>query len=81
MEDGLRGQLYPDNDAVIASVRKRVASACADFYESSIQALVHSWRKCIASGGDWLCETIVFLAENLLYPTALLRALYLWLLP
>jgi hypothetical protein len=54
MKDGLSRQHYPDNDAVIASVRKRVASAGADFYEISRQALVHSWRKLIASGGDYV---------------------------
>jgi hypothetical protein len=52
MKDGLRGQHFPDNDAVIAAVTKWVASAGAGFYERSIQALVHRWRKCIANGGD-----------------------------
>jgi hypothetical protein len=42
MKDGLRGQHFPD-DAVIASVRKWVASAGADFYEGSMQAPVHRW--------------------------------------
>lgn len=52
MKDGLHGQHFPD-DAVIAAVRKWVASAGADFYECSMQALVHRqwWR---------LCGTILF---------------------
>jgi histone-lysine N-methyltransferase SETMAR len=50
MKDELRGQHFPDNDAVIAAVRKWVASASANIYEGSMQALVHRWRKCIASG-------------------------------
>ncbi|PNF28779.1 hypothetical protein B7P43_G06451 [Cryptotermes secundus] len=53
-KDGLRGQHFPDNDAVIAAVRKRLASAGADFYGRSIQALVHRWQKCITNGGDYV---------------------------
>ncbi|PNF28558.1 hypothetical protein B7P43_G12914 [Cryptotermes secundus] len=51
MKDGLRGQHFPDNDAVIAAVRKWLASAGADFYKRSMQALVHRWQKCITNGG------------------------------
>jgi hypothetical protein len=40
VKDGLRSQHFPDNDAVIAGVRKWVASAGADFYECSMQALL-----------------------------------------
>jgi hypothetical protein len=53
MKDGLRGR-YPDNYAVIAAVWKWVASAGADFYERSMEALAHRRRKCIASGGDYV---------------------------
>jgi hypothetical protein len=45
MKVGLRGQHFPDNDAVIAAVRKWLASAGANFYECGIQALVHRWQK------------------------------------
>jgi hypothetical protein len=69
MKDGLRGQHFPDNRAVIAAVRKRFASAGADFYEHSVQALVHhgenSWPVVL------ICGIIAFVAENVLYPTAL----------
>ena len=41
LKDGLRGQRFPDNDAVIAAVKKRTTSAGADFYEPAIKALVH----------------------------------------
>jgi histone-lysine N-methyltransferase SETMAR len=51
MKDGLCGQHFPD-DTVITAVRKWVTSAGADFYEHSMQALVHRWRKWIASGSD-----------------------------
>jgi hypothetical protein len=54
MKNGQRGQHFPDNNAVIAAVRKWVASIGADFYERSMQALVHRWRKCIANGGDFV---------------------------
>jgi hypothetical protein len=54
MKDGLRRQHFPDNDAVIAAARKWVASADADFYERSMQALVHRWRKCVAGDGDYM---------------------------
>jgi hypothetical protein len=53
VKDGLRGQHFLDY-AVIAAVSKWVASAGADFYERSIQAPVHRWRKCILSGGDYV---------------------------
>jgi hypothetical protein len=76
MKDGLRGQHFPDNNAVIAAVRKWVASAGADSYEHSMQALVHRWRKCIANGGDY-GEGQCFVADNLLYPTAILYNQYL----
>jgi hypothetical protein len=43
---GLCGQHFPDNDAVIAAVRKWLASAGAGFYER--------WQKCITNGGDYV---------------------------
>ncbi|PNF17980.1 hypothetical protein B7P43_G17450 [Cryptotermes secundus] len=54
MKDGLRGQHFPDNDAVIVAVRKWLASAGADFNGRGIQALVHRWQKCITNGGDYV---------------------------
>jgi hypothetical protein len=57
-------------------VSKWIASAGADFYELSIQALVYLWRKCIAGDGDYV-ERNCFVAENLPNPTALLCTLYL----
>jgi histone-lysine N-methyltransferase SETMAR len=48
------GQHFPDNDAVIAAVRKWLASAGSNFYERSIQALVHRWQKCLTNGGDYV---------------------------
>jgi hypothetical protein len=50
MQDGLHGQHISDSDAVIAAVRNWANSADADCYENSMQALVHRWQKCIASG-------------------------------
>jgi hypothetical protein len=41
MRDGLCGQHFPDNSATIESVRKWVASSSADFYELSMEPLVH----------------------------------------
>jgi hypothetical protein len=54
MKDGLNGQHFPDNNAVITSARKWVAFAGADFYKRSMQALVHRWRKCIPNGGEYV---------------------------
>jgi hypothetical protein len=76
MKDRLRGQHFPDNDAVIAAVIMWVTSAGADFYQSSTQALVHRWQKCIANYDDHV-ERQCFVAENLLCLTALLCTLYL----
>ena len=48
------GQHFPGNDAVIRAVKQWATSACADFYECAMQALVHRWRKCIANSGDYV---------------------------
>jgi hypothetical protein len=45
---------FPSNDAVVRAVKQRATSAGADFYDLDMQALIHSWRKCIASGGDYV---------------------------
>ena len=45
---------FPSNNAVVRAVKQRATSACADFYERGTQALVHRWRKCIASGADYV---------------------------
>jgi hypothetical protein len=50
MKDGLCGQHFPDNNAIITAARNRVAFAGADFYEHAMQGLVHCWRKC----SQWL---------------------------
>ena len=52
MKDGLCGQHFPSNNAIIRAVKQWVTSAGADFYECGMQALVNRWRKCIANGGD-----------------------------
>jgi len=43
---------FPSNNAVVQSVKQWATSSGADFYERGMQALVHCWRKCIASGGE-----------------------------
>ncbi len=43
--------------------RKQVTFTGADFYEHSMQALIHQWQKCIASGGGH-AEKECFVAEN-----------------
>jgi hypothetical protein len=40
MKDGLCEQHFPDSDAIIVDVKKWVTST-VDFYEHSMQALVH----------------------------------------
>jgi len=54
IKDGLRGQHFPSNDAVVRAVKQWATSVGADFYECGMQALVHRWRKCIANGGDYV---------------------------
>jgi hypothetical protein len=54
MRNGLRGQHFPSNDAVVQAVKQWATSAGAVFYERGMQTLVHRWRKCIASGGDYV---------------------------
>jgi hypothetical protein len=61
MKDGLYGQNFTNKDAITPAVRKWVAWVVA----------VHRWQKCIVSGGD-LVERQWFVANNLLYPMALL---------
>jgi len=43
MKDGLNDQHFPSNNAIIAAIKQWVISAGADFYEHSMQALVHHW--------------------------------------
>jgi hypothetical protein len=71
MNDGLRGQHFPSNDAVVRVVKQW---AGADFYECGMQALVRRWRKCIANGDDYV-EKLCFVAKNLLYQIVLLCSL------
>ena len=54
MKDGLLGQHFPSYEAVIRAVKQWPTSTGADFYERGIQALVHRWRKCMASGDDYV---------------------------
>jgi hypothetical protein len=54
IKDGLRGQHFPSNNAVIQAVKQWATSTGADFYECGMQALVHRWRKCIANRGDYV---------------------------
>jgi hypothetical protein len=54
MKDGLRGQHFPSNDAVVRAVKLWATSAGADFSERGIQAVFRRWRKCIANGGDYV---------------------------
>jgi hypothetical protein len=53
MKNGLHGQHFPD-DGIITAVRKCVTSTDAGYYEHSMQATVHRWQKCIASGDQYV---------------------------
>jgi hypothetical protein len=54
MKDGLRGQHFPSSNAIIRAVKQWATSTGADFYECSMQVLVHRWQKCITSSGDYV---------------------------
>jgi hypothetical protein len=54
MKDGLHGQHFPRNDAVVRAVKQWATSTGADFYKHGMQALVHHWRKCMANGGEYV---------------------------
>jgi hypothetical protein len=41
-------------DVTTTSRSQNGTSAGADFYECSMQALVHRWQKCIANGGNYV---------------------------
>ena len=56
MKEGLCGQHFPSNNAVVQAGKQWATSTGADFYECSMQALVHHWQKCMASGGDYVKE-------------------------
>ena len=60
-----------------AVVKQWVISTGADFYEHSMQALVHCWQKCIVSSGGCV-EKQGFVAENLLNQTVYGYALYIY---
>ena len=51
-------------------------STGTDFYELSMQALVHRWWKCTGKGGNYV-ERQCFVVENLLYQIVLLCYFYL----
>jgi hypothetical protein len=53
MKDGLCGKHYPSYDAVVQAMKQWATSTGADFYEHSMQVLVHRWQKCIANGGNY----------------------------
>lgn len=70
-------KLFPNLDAGIAAVRKRLASAGSDFYEHRKHALVHRWQKCITNGSNYAGNDHVG-AELLLLPnSAVLSCSYL----
>ena len=75
MKDGLYGQHFPRNDAVIATLKQWVTSTGADYYKHGMQALVHWWQKCIANVGDHVAKQCL-VVENLLYQIVLLSSLY-----
>jgi hypothetical protein len=54
MKDGLRGQHFADNDAVIAAVRKWLAFAGADFTSAAYRLLFIAGQKCIMNDGDYV---------------------------
>jgi len=54
MKDGLCGQHFHSYNTVVFAVKQLATSTGADFYEHGIQALVHHWQKCIASGGYYV---------------------------
>jgi len=54
MKDGLYGQHFPRNDAVIATLKQWVTSTGADYYKHGMQALVHCWQKCLANDDDYI---------------------------
>ena len=53
LKQELGGQHLVDNNAVIDAVKKWTSTAGKEFYQRSIQALVHRWKKCIENGGDY----------------------------
>jgi hypothetical protein len=53
-KDGLCTQTFCWQWCHHKAVRKWVVSAGTDVYECSKQDLVYHWRKCIASGGDYV---------------------------
>jgi len=80
MKDGLHGEHFTSNDIIMTAVNQWVFTTGAGFYECSIQAHGHCWRKCIANGSDYVGKQN-FVAQNLLYQIALLCSLYLLQLP
>ena len=62
IKDELHGQHFPSYDAIVRAMKQCTTSAGTDFYECGMQALVHDWRKCIASGCD--CQKIAFCSKE-----------------
>jgi hypothetical protein len=51
MKDRLGGNIFPGSDTVTAAVIKVVPLLVQIVISAAMQALVHHWQKCIASGG------------------------------
>ena len=74
MKRGLCRQHFPSNNAIMVAMKQWVISAGANFYEHSMQALIHGWQKCRANDGHYRKEWC-FVAENFLYKIVLLFSL------
>jgi len=46
-------QHFPSNNAIMVAMKQWVISAGANFYEHSMQALIHGWQKCRANDGHY----------------------------
>jgi len=68
--------VYEDQTVHVSTMKWWVTSTSAICYKRNTQALVCSWEKWVANGGDYV-EKLCLVAENLLYPTVLLCSLYL----
>ena len=76
LQDGLRGQPFPSNDATITSVKQWVASTDADFMSTACRFLFIAGKNAYPVVGACF-EKQHYVSENLLYQVVLLCSLYL----
>jgi hypothetical protein len=53
-------QRFDNNEELIESVKTRLSSQAADFFDTGIQQLIPRYEKCLSSGGDYVDKSLKY---------------------